>query len=592
MTMNKIDTTINTLTDLLLQGWIFSIGLSGKDSFCVAHCAIEALAKAKAVRDDVGPVYLATTDTTLDNFEVHKYVLSIHAAAVQFGKDNGLDIRSEVLSPALSSLPMVDYIGKGKLLRTPQTASKGRDCAVSWKIEPAKRFLKSLNGIHQTDKILSLSGTRDDESAVRAKNIAKRGESIATVVKTDIGYTLAPIKDWSKNDVWSLIGAIEDDKIASFAEDVMVGMRKHYSAANGGICDAFTSDGKQSARACGARHGCVICAMVTNDTSLENQIELDPKRYGYMEGFTRIRKFMLDTLFDYERSRSLVGRETKAGGWIKIGYNQYSMAYRQELLRYFLTLDAIEQDTAEINGHAPRFQLIDEKTLLTIQYHWAREGGEKTPGEALQIWHDIYTEGARYAIPETHNAAKTYLDFDYANLSYIAGTTFPAYRWLNIHDFADQVCHFSQLDLVGLSPAGVGISLAHSPKVKADNGAYENVVPFREAASFSICNINDAQWFIEDTFKDLVMLGLTDPENRIDPTEMLKIMLHRNIIHIHKGSMPRLHRETKRAQLINAITRAGRYFETVFLAQSITEDQYARVKERKETSHPQACLAI
>jgi DNA sulfur modification protein DndC len=590
--MNKIDTTVNTLTGLLLQGWIFSIGLSGKDSFCVAHCAIEALTKAKSVRDDVGPIYLATTDTTLDNFEVHKYVMSIHGAAVQFGKNNSLDIRSECLSPALSSLPMVDYIGKGKLLRTPQTARKGRDCAVSWKIEPAKKFLKSLNGIHQTNKILSLSGTRDDESVVRAKNIAKRGESISTVVKTEIGYTLAPIKDWTKKDVWGLIGAIEDDKIESFAEDVMAGMRKHYSAANGGMCDAFTSDGKKSARACGARHGCVICAMVTNDTSLENQIDIDPKRYGYMEGFTRIRKFMLDTLFDYERSRSLVGRETKAGGWIKVGYNQYSMLYRQELLRYFLTLDAIEDDAAERDGHEPRFQLIDEKTLLTIQYHWSREGGEKTPGEALQIWHDIYTEGNRYAIPETHNSPKTYLDFDYANLSYVAGTEFPKYRWLNINDFADQVIDFSSLDLVGLSPTGVDIPLSHAPKVKADNGSYENVVPFRESDSFSICQITDAQWFIEDTFKDLVELGMTDPENQVDPTEMLKFMLYRNVIIIHKGSMARLHRETKRAQLINAITRAGRYFETVFLAHSITEDQYIQLQQKQEDDHPQACLAV
>lgn len=103
----------------------------------------------------------------------------------------------------------------------------------------SKGILSSLAKTHQTDKVISISGTRDAESAARAKNIAKRGESIDVIVQTDLGLALAPIKDWSTNDVWSLIGQIEDDVIESFIDIHAAGLRKHYSAGNGGTCDIY-----------------------------------------------------------------------------------------------------------------------------------------------------------------------------------------------------------------------------------------------------------------------------------------------------------------------------------------------------------------
>ena len=78
MLNQKLATTISTLKSKFLDGWIISLGLSGKDSFAVAHCAIEALKLAREERSDAGPLYINTVDTTIDNFEVMNFIRQCH----------------------------------------------------------------------------------------------------------------------------------------------------------------------------------------------------------------------------------------------------------------------------------------------------------------------------------------------------------------------------------------------------------------------------------------------------------------------------------------------------------------------------------
>lgn len=260
MNTQLVNQTINTLKTKFLEGWILSLGFSGKDSFCVAHCAIEALKAAKLENANVGPLYINTVDTTIDNFEVMGFIRKAHDEIERYAADFDLPIITKVIQPPVNQRPMVQYIGRGILLRTFENQASGRQCTVDWKLEPVKRFMKSLEKKHQTSKILSLSGSRDDESVARAANLAKRGESIDTIAQTDLGYKLAPIKDWLFQDVWSLIQAIDDAEVESFGDYLTRDLIKHYSAGNDGTCDLLAGENIKQSKACGARFGCYVLA--------------------------------------------------------------------------------------------------------------------------------------------------------------------------------------------------------------------------------------------------------------------------------------------------------------------------------------------
>jgi DNA sulfur modification protein DndC len=583
--MEKLDNTIANIKAKLLQGYILNIGLSGKDSLIVSHCAIEALRQAYEIDPNVGPLYLMTTDTTIDNFEVFNYIKSVHAAAVQYGDEMGLPINSKLVKPSLLTQPLISYIGRGKLLRTPQTTRHARDCTIDWKILPASNFMKQLRAQYQTDKILSLSGTRDDESAIRAKNIAKRGETIDTIATTDLGFTMAPIKDWDLNDIWRVANLIENGDIESFAEDCIQGLFKHYSAGNGGMCDIYVSDSNKPSKACGSRFGCTLCALVPNDTSLEQQIKTSPKTYGYMQGINDLRTFMLNTLNDMERSRSLLGRDEKAGGYLKVGWNQYSIEYRQELLTYVLTLDQLEQERAQALGVEPKFELIGYKELIAIQYLWAKQGGEKHIASAFKIWHDIKHGGKRYPIPHTDCADLKGYTFSLGQARFIGGDSLAPYRYVKITDFENRLCSLDD-GRDGLETrAGNHVSVNELPRIQNDDGSYITVVPHQAANAFTVTDEECAKVFVEDRYLSLLELGLDsdDPYHRNCPTLFLKVMLFENIITIKKGQIKQLHKDAKRAQVINAVNLAGRHFESVFLAHSISETEYKAALVELET---------
>lgn len=567
--MKKLTSTIENIKSLFTQGWIVSVGLSGKDSFCVAHCAIEALKQAKEEGVNVGTLYLVTTDTTLDNFEVHGFLKEIHAAANLYAQDYDLPIKTKFLAPTLSATPMVEYIGRGKLLRTPETTQGGRSCAVDWKVQPAIAHLREVRALYQTEKVISLSGSRSDESVARAANLEKRGETINTIASTDMGFTQAPIKDWSVKEVWALIGQIEDGHIESFAELEARGLRKHYAAGNGGACDIYFGNNKKADKACGARFGCVLCSLVPNDKSLEQQILTDERQYGYMQPFVALRTFMNNTLHDMERSRSIVGRDIDAQGWLKVNFNQYSLQYRKELLRLVLTIDAREMEAADDLGIDPRFQMITEQALVAIQYHWAREGGEQVAGEAMRIWNDIHVEGERYDFDEKDLTTYATLEDAQKAGRFLMGDKRPkGTRFVHLDTMLKTMTAGRGFVATGLMVMDNHYPAAQGRMVAQNDGSVERVVSVEEVNAFTV-DAMTADRFVNDTFLDMMELGLADA----DPTEMLKVMLHHGVIKLRKGAIKRLHEEAKRAQAINAMTQAGVYFENLYYANSVTVEE-------------------
>ncbi len=543
----KATAAVQAIQDKLTDGWVLQLGYSGKDSSSVLVCAVEALRRAYQVCQHVGPLYVVTTATSLDNFEVHGHILDMHHQLEAYANETGLPIICQELKPSLNSLPMVQMIGRGKLHRTPETTAKGRDCAVDWKIKPAQTFLNSLKLKHQTSKILSLSGARDAESHARAGNLAKRGEQQTQVVKTTMGFAMAPIKDWDVKDVWGLLGAAENEQIDTFSADFSE-TRKHYAAGNGGTCDIFAGESTSVNKGCGSRFGCVTCSMVKRDESLESQIDTSPQQYGYMRPFVKLRKYLNDTLFNMAH-RALIGRLPNSGGFLKIGFNHYSLSYRQNLLRYILTIDIEE---AERTSGAAKFKLIDYQELVAIQYHWAREGGEAQAGTALQIWHDVYTNDKRYYIPDT-----TYINNRPSTIKY---------RWLDVKGLMDST-----------SPgAGLNDPMLDRPDCRhltarfITNGESMRVIRYTQAQGLTIDYV-EAQWLVEALYHQIAKDN--QRENGC-PTHMLKHMLYLGIVKIHKGSIARLHGEAMNAQTLH-ILRYERQVNVDAAAwhESVTEDK-------------------
>lgn len=518
-THDKFEAAVERAKDLFLDKWIINQTLSGKDSGAASICVVEGFRRAKLIDPTVGPLYVVTTNTTIENIELHDYMMTLHQDMVEYGKSEGLEIISAELKPSLSSRPLVELVGRGKLIYTPQTTSTGRACAISWKISPMEAFIKSIERQYQTKKVLNITGSRGSESAVRAANLLKRNESAFNVTKTDLGFVMPIIMDWSLNDVWSLFTIVDNGDIDSYSDN-FDSMIKHYSAANNGVCDLFAGNSKKLDKNCGSRFGCSLCSMNNiEEDSLLNQIDIDDKTYGYMRPLTELRKYLNDTLFDYQY-RSKIGSKI-TDGFLKVGPNQYSLTYRQNLLRYILTI----QNESYAHG-GPEIQLIDFEELVAIQYHWTRCGFEEESGSAFKIWHEICElDEGNYPIPATTRVAQSAL---------------PEYMYFDIES------HMGNADAIGLDDVGFDGEYRHLAMQYRKDGESNRVIKFTENCSFTVVTKDAlAMDFVTDFYPQMLADGLLVNQC---PTTMMKLMLECGLIEISKGSIARLNEEIKRAQ--------------------------------------------
>lgn len=521
----KFEETVERAKALFLNGWHASLGLSGKDSGAASICIVEGLLRASAINPEHGgTLHVVTTNTTLDNMVLHDYMMQLHEDMRHYGQENNLPIFTHELKPSLSKSPMVEYIGKGKLLRTAATSNNGRDCAIDWKIIPMKRFLKSLQKQYKTTKIVSISGSRESESLARSKSLAKRSESATEMVSTDLGWSQPIIKDWTLNDVWQLFKLIDDGDIESYS-DRFDRMKKHYSSANNGVCDLFAGDTKNASKSCGSRFGCTLCCVNgDSDSSLEAQIETDPKTYGFMKPLNELREFMLNGLYDYG-NRSIEGRTMK-DGFIKVAINHYSIEYRMDLLRYVLSMQVDALD--KYGYHA--IDLIDYEQLLAIQYYWSREG-EPEPGTALKIWHEIVTTGEQYyPIPTIKKIEK--------------GKT-PTDRYFDLQSLLDDE------NPIGLDDEGLNDQFKDAKAHYTRDGKDQQVIRYNESKLFSVVTKEGlAMDFVEDYYPMLIEEGhLLNKCSSV----MLKHMIESGVVVITKGSIAKLHEDTKRSQALNVL---------------------------------------
>lgn len=375
---------------------------SGKDSSCCLAVVLEAAIQAKAAGDS--PVVVIThSNTGVENPEVENFVKSEMAKIHAFVTRHGLNADIRVAMPALGSGWMVRVLS-GRAL--PAFPGGNSDCSTDFKVTPMRRLRKRVFAeIGKDDReVVTVVGTRFDESVTRGAAMRERGESWERPIRNKDGdLVLSAIADWTLDDVWDLIAYARMGEIVTYSD--FDDLFRLYADGGGTSCavvsDAIMEENAAAAKksgGCGARFGCSVCTRVANDKSVTAMIEGDPDRYAYLAPLNRLREYIVANHWDMSK-RMWVGRSISDDGWIAIQPDTYSPAYVLDLLRYVLTIQIREQETAEMLGIKPRFSLIDLKQLAAIGATWSLQGYHK-PFQAVREWVDIYELGKRYDVPE------------------------------------------------------------------------------------------------------------------------------------------------------------------------------------------------
>ncbi len=151
---------------------------------------------------------------------------------------------------------------------------------------------------------------------------------------------------------------------------------------------------------CGARHGCFLCT-VTGDRDRSLDALVAQHRYEYMRGLVQLRDFLMATRFDFSR-RTWLGKTIDDRGCMRVHPANYSPAMLEELLRYCLTIDAVELEASRSLGLAmPRFRIVPEDALIAIDALWSLRGVHPA-FHALKIYQDVFVFGMRYPVPAVH----------------------------------------------------------------------------------------------------------------------------------------------------------------------------------------------
>jgi len=372
----------------------------GKDSSTVLSLGLAAAASLRAEGKEVKRFLVLNSDTLVENPEVLGVVKRELYCIQDWIDRHQLPGHIEVTHPSILSQWSVSIIGGKTLISTPVT---NRNCTTDLKSTPLGRVRSQFfgqNKVAQGKFTVGVTGVRFSESAERASNMNKRAESSTQVVQTNAKQDvfLAPIAEWSTDDVMEYIGLAVNDLLPIEVYSDFKDVWRIYKDAEG---ECSVGRGDKPSKGCGARHGCYVCSMVSSDKSMDAFLVQD--QYSYMAPLASFREYLNNTLFDLSK-RTWVGR-TIVDGHVAFAPDAYSPEYVQDLLRYALTIDRDEQLAAASKGIAPRFQIVSPQALVAIDAVWSLQA-YTLPFAALAIYHDVYVKGLRYEVPSVPKAPK------------------------------------------------------------------------------------------------------------------------------------------------------------------------------------------
>lgn len=376
----------------------------GKDSSVTVSLALMAMRELIAEGVAVPTLHVCHSDTLMENPVVVAYNEGQIAQMEQYAKTSGIPMKVWVASPGLSTDYLVSIIGGRSII----SVGSNTKCQQSTKAYPLGKLKRQVRR-HIADEIgvkakaveiVSLIGTRFDESATRNRAMIERGESAVEAVDAmeDGQLVLSPIATFSALDVFGFIGDVRAGRIQTYSdfEDLL----ELYRSMNGGECAvvAYLGNREQAKTPCNARTGCWTCARVSRDTSAESLIATEGGKYKWMKPLNDLRSYMIKMHFN-PAARAWLARNVDEDGFIQITPNAYSPAWTAELLGVVLSIQADEQIAARRLGINPRFKLLSLKQIMAIELSWGRYGYQDA-WTAMKLYRSVYHEGKRFRLPD------------------------------------------------------------------------------------------------------------------------------------------------------------------------------------------------
>ena len=128
------------------------------------------------------------------------------------------------------------------------------------------------------ENILTLIGTRFDESEARKRRMIARAESATTAIEQDNGsWLMSPVADWVEGNVWAFLNASE--KRLGFPTLDFSRTLALYESIGETTCSIGAIDpgfSRNSSSCSGGRTGCWACMKVSRDESLEAMLDQFP----------------------------------------------------------------------------------------------------------------------------------------------------------------------------------------------------------------------------------------------------------------------------------------------------------------------------
>lgn len=387
-------------------GIVTALGFSsGKDSSVLASIALNVARRRIEEGRSVPLMILAHGDTLIENPAVNQLAKNEMSKIADYAERYGINLKIDVATPGLTNHYFVNLLAGRTIATFPEGGAK---CSRMLKVDPLTKQKRRMAKQFGTDGMVTMIGTRLDESAVRGRAMRDRGESAVEPVVNDQGeLILSPIMHWTTDHIFEYLGYVKAGLIDSYSDfDELLEV---YRGANNGSCElAVMANGKAPSTACGARTGCIICQRAAplradangevearREESLANMVK-DPK-YAYMSGLAKFRDYIAACHYDPSK-RSWLGRKLKDDGTIAISPDAYSPDHCRDLIAMALTLDAEENQAAYELGIEPRFTLLRPEDVVGIDYIACRYGRAKNL-TACQLWKAVHFEGQRFPVP-------------------------------------------------------------------------------------------------------------------------------------------------------------------------------------------------
>lgn len=359
------------------------------------------------------------------------------------------------------------------------------------------------------------------ESAARKQSMDRYSMNETTIVEIGDHRTFAPIADWTIDDVWTLLSGCsytdtrEPWIFETYTHSFQM-LNDLYRDANDGVCGVIVGNSANSA-ACGSRFGCAYCTLAGDrDKSLESMLQENPEKYGFMQPFVDFRKYLLAIRFDL-KLRDYRGRSVSNIGYQKVVPDYFNPTTKRNLLRYLLTMDAMEVERASRHADKyysgaiekteenllltePLFQNVSYDDLLAVDFAWSLSRDFRESSPAARDWIEIHELGYRYHIPNVPTAPRV---------------SIPKARWFDISTQLDQPTQ----GIKGLVPARCGLQEL--------NIKFGNELAVTPASGWSYINS------VRDHYFEL---------EHVDPAEVCRAALHNQWIVLRKSDLERYER--------------------------------------------------